>query len=206
MNKIIIALIALTLVASPVLACERGDPLCYTGKPVATINTYFTNTGPYASFSDGTWINPIDSSGLYYSGVIENVIADGSSTLNVGLSSDFSQKFGIVNLNQDKVVSWTTSTPWTSDLDVNNEVWWNGKAAQDYRTVSVNNGQIYADINTLAVGAHSTGTTIDNIDIDHATSATVYQSVGLNRYSTCGDIPTPVIPTPPVCQFCARVS
>jgi hypothetical protein len=208
MNKIIIALIGLVLIATPALACGE------VGNPCSTYSKSDVRTSLYAA-GDTSLMEYVDVAGTYgvhaiapTAFVLQNVNNDGTLSF---MSQD--TNFGQWKLQEDSVLSTTGKT------DVQKEVvWWTvdpttvNDPVLKYPTVA----NIYTqfDSNTMTVikevenTADKPGTNYANPNVfTQSLTSTVpmsyMESVGINKPLRCDVLP-PKTPVMPVCEGCVR--
>jgi hypothetical protein len=182
MNKIIIALIGLALVATPALASGISND-------IGTINTYFTNDGLIASYQQGLVLN----GGHQYT--TDSVFVLGKSDLTVLQGTTLDSLFGTTTANQDTWINYDKKGILGS-ASIDTGAVWNPGAADIFRE-----GSWTGATAIVHAGAIGTGAFADNIDSKK--DVIVYTSVGLNQFASCDFPPTPTMPPIPTCTFCA---
>lgn len=192
MKKILTLLVALTVLAVPVIACIDCEP----DMQVATVDTYFYNDGPIAGFHSGLWMNDASE------GIIEEIYAFGPAELTVVENKDFGYDFcpDLKTVNADKLILWEPDSLGSS-VSIAKDVWWgwgDGIGGEVYR-------EAYDTmvLDTVHAGGIGSGTFMDRIEVDvGAHDLTVYQSVGLNQFATCDQPVAPPELRAPVCTWC----
>jgi len=192
MNKIIITLISLALVATPALACEG---IWCNGQDVElTVNTYFTNDGPISAFDELTVINGGQA-------MLNEAVYSWLGDLTVKSYEAFNWNGCIDTLNADKVIMWTSDTDESSYLSIGKDVAWYDDSGYDGSgDIFVTMQDPYGESKTIHAGGIGEGVFMNRIETHEPLN--VYQSVGLDQFATCG---TPTIPRPlplPTCEWC----
>jgi hypothetical protein len=202
MNKIIIALISLVLVATPVLACTGNGCIGY---PTSDVRTSLIASG------DTSLNEYVDVSGKYHgdyvptASVLQNINNDGTLAF---MSQD--TNYGQWNLQEDSVVMTTGKT------DIEKQVtWWTvdtsvSKKTGDLKYPTVANIYTVFSTDTMTVVKEVENTadqppagTLNAFaqSITTKVPMTYMESVGINEPVRCNVLP-PAPPIPPVCKGC----
>ena len=186
MNKIIITIIGLAILAAPVMACEN----CDGHDTELTVNTFFTNDGPISAFQEMTSIN----SGNQW--INEGALAFGGA-LTVGSYEAFSWNGCEETLNADKQISWVSQQDeGPNNVMIGKDVVWNDGSGDVYVALQ----DPWGESKQIHAGGIGDGAFANRIWTDE--SVQVYQSVGLNQFATCGPV-IPPTPLPfPQCEWC----
>jgi hypothetical protein len=195
MNKIIIALIGLALVATPALACIPTDPACRELNSLndGFIATAFSADGLNVWFNDALLLNP-DRSGVYQDGLVDSVstlLGSVDVVQNVYLEDQRRTTDAISN-------TYISVDPWFfSTAKIEKQAWWNGNG-EVYMGVQLGDTSYSVDAGTSFGDANFANSIKYNGDL------TVYQSVGLGTGAICAELKPPTPPTPPECTWCIK--
>jgi len=187
MKALFAILAGLLLTAVPVFACE--GIWCQGQDVELTVNTYFTNDGPISAFDEMTVING-GQAGL------NEAVYSWLGDLTVESYEAFNWNGCIDTLNADKIISWTSDTDESSYLFVGKDAQWLDGSGDIFVTMQ----DPYGEYKTIHAGGIGDGLFMNRIETHEPLN--VYQSVGLNQFATCGEIPT-ITPLPvPSCEWC----
>lgn len=211
MNKIIIALISLALIATPALACTPGT-YCPTD-PTSDVRTTLWAQGDTLMNEQVTVSGWYDGHGyIPTAGIIESIQNDG--TLSVQKQAT---NFGQWNLQEDGFVIASGETSLQKEVD-----WWTVDPTVSRRTGELKWPTVANIYTSYVTNTMSDVTEIHNTanvpDPNHAHGSLVNtfaqsvttsdvmnyrESVGINEPLRC-NVAEPIPPTPPVCLGCPK--
>jgi hypothetical protein len=208
MNKIIIALISLALVATPALACTGSGCFGYAKSDVRT-SLFAAGETSLKEYVDVSGFYAPHGAYVPTAYVVQNVNNDGTLAF---MSQD--TNYGQWKLQEDSVLSTTGKT------DVEKQVvWWTVDPTTDrdgdtliYPTVANIYTQFDTDAMTVIKEVENTadlpGTNYANPNvfaqsITTKVPMTYMESVGINKPLRCDVLP-PLTPTMPICEGCLR--